>query len=102
MADVTATRAAHAAGLACRERWEVVVVDVALGRVRADRVDQLVHPRHTEGGGVQDLRESPLEESRAVCGRDDADLGVERPDVGRRAAVDADAVLDYPLADELF
>jgi hypothetical protein len=39
--------------------------------------------------------------ARAVRGRDEADLGVERADVGRVRAVDADALLDDPLADEL-
>ena len=51
---------------------------------------------------VEHLGVAALEQGRAVRGRDQADLCGERPDVGRRAAVDADALLDDPLADELF
>ena len=39
--DVAALRAAHGAGLADRERREVVVVDVALGGLDAEAVDAL-------------------------------------------------------------
>jgi len=44
---------------------------------------------------------APLEQAGAVRGWDDADLGGERADVGRRAAVDADALVDDALSHHL-
>ena len=50
---------------------------------------------------VEHLGLAPLEQAGAVRGRDDADLGGDRAEVGRAAAVDADALVDDALADEL-
>ena len=77
------------------------MVHVALRVVDADRVEQLVHPGHAEGADVEHLGVAALEERRAVRGREQADLGGERSDVGRAAAVDADALFDDALADDL-
>ena len=77
------------------------MVHVALGLVDADRVQQLVHPGHAERGDVEHLGLAALEQRRAVRGRQQADLGRQRPDVGWAAAVDAHALLDDPLADDL-
>ena len=65
------------------------------------RVEHLVHARHAERGDVEHLGLAPLEQAGAVRGRDDADLGRQRPEVGRAAAVDADALVDDALADDL-
>src|SRR5205807_921000 len=50
---------------------------------------------------VEDLGLAPLEEPRAVGGRDDADLGAEGPDVARSPTVDAHAVLDDAPTNQL-
>ena len=77
------------------------MVHVALEVLHAERVEHLVHARHAEGGEVQHLRVTTLEQPGAMRGRDQVHLGRERPDVGRAAAVDADALLDDPLAHDL-
>ena len=84
MADLPAARRAHAAGLTGGVRREVVVVDVALGVLGVERVDHLRHAEHAERRHVQHLRLAPAEQRRAVGPRQHADLGRQRPDVGRR------------------
>ena len=49
----------------------------------------------------QHLGLAPLEQPRAVRGGDHADLGRERADVGRAAAVDAYALVDDALAHDV-
>ena len=83
VADLAALRRADPAGLAGRERREVVVVHVPLAIVDADRVEHLLHARHAEGDDRQHLRLAPLEQARAVRRRDDPDLG-RRAGGGRR------------------
>ena len=87
--------------LAVGEGRHVVVVHVTLLLVDADRVEKLVHARHAERCHVQHLRLAPLEQAGAVGGRDDPHLGGQRAEVGRATAVDPDALLDDPLADDL-
>ena len=101
VADLAALRAAHEAGLAGGERREVVVVHVALARRRVDAVDHLVHALHAERGDVEDLGLAALEQAAAVRGGHDADLGGQRADVADAAAVDAHALFDDALADDL-
>jgi hypothetical protein len=101
VADLAALGSAHEARLAGGEGREVVVVDVALGVVDADRVEQLVHPRHAEGGHREHLGVAALEQARPVRRRQQADLGRERADVARPPAVDAHTLLDDALAHDL-
>jgi hypothetical protein len=101
VADLAALRAADATGLTVGPWSQVVVVHVALGRLRSDRVDHLVHLRHRHREHVQDLGLTALEESRAVCGRDQADLGRDRAQIGRTTSVDAHSLTDHALAHEL-
>ena len=61
--DVAALGAAHEAGLAGRERREVVVVDVALALSSVERVDALPLARHAERGDREDLRLAAGEEA---------------------------------------
>ena len=92
--DLTALRRTHSTRLARGERREVVVVHVALLLVERDRVEHLLHAGHAEREDRQDLRLAPLEEAGAVRGRDDADLGAQRADVGGTAPVDAHTLVD--------
>ena len=101
MADLAALGRAHAAGLTGGERREDVLVHVAAGLLRGERVELLLHREHVERGDTQDLGLAALEQRRAVDPRDHADLGVQRTDVGEAAAVDADLVAEHALADEL-
>src|SRR6185369_4505354 len=56
-------------------RREVVVVHVALGAVRVERVDHLLHPEHVQRGHAQDLGLAPLEQRGTVHPGQHADLG---------------------------
>ena len=83
VADLAPLGAAHPAGLAVGVGRHVVVVHVALLLVDADGVEHLIHPGHAEGGDVEHLGLAPLEEARAVGGRDDPHL---QPTTGRMSA----------------
>ena len=87
MADVAALGAAHEAGLADRERREVVVVDVALLVLDAEAVDALELARAAQGEDAQGLRLAAREEGAAVHARDHAHLAGDRPDLVGAAAV---------------
>ena len=101
VADLAPLGRADPAGLAGRVRRHVVVVHVALGALRVERVDHLLHPEHVQRGDAQDLGLAALEQRRAVHPRQHARLGGQLPDVGQAAAVDAQAVADDPLPDQL-
>ena len=80
-------RAAHRAGLANRERREVVVVDVALGLVQADAVDALLVGLGAERGDREHLGLAASEQRRAVDARKHANLAGDRADLGQRAPI---------------
>src|SRR4051812_32225234 len=101
MTDLAALRRADPAGLTGGVGREVVVVHVALARVRRKRVDHLLHARHVERRDVEDLRLAALEQAGAVYARDDVDLRRQRTDVLQPAAVDADTLADDALTDQL-
>ena len=63
---------ADPAGLTGGVRREVVVVHVALGRLRAERVELLLHAEHVQRGDAQDLGLAALEQRRAVHPRQHA------------------------------
>ena len=63
MTDLPALGAAHPSHLAVGIRGHVVVVHVTLLLVDAHRVQDLVHARHPQGGEVEDLGLSPLEQA---------------------------------------
>ena len=90
VADVAALRAAHEAGLADRERREVVVVEVALLGLEPERVEPHLLARGAERGHREGLRLAAREERRAVRARSDAHLDRDRrgsrPPSGRRGA----------------
>jgi len=69
--------------------------------VGGDGVEQLVHPGHAQGGHVEHLGLTPLEQGRAVGRGEQVHLGRERTDLRGGAAVDAQALLHDPLADQL-
>ncbi len=77
------------------------MVHVTLRLVDADGVQELVHPGHAKRADVEHLGVAALEQRRAVRGREKPDLGGKRPYVGRAASVDADALFDDALADDL-
>ena len=81
VADLAALGRTDPAGLTGRVRREVVVVHVALGAVRAQRVELLLQAEHVQRGDAQDLGLAALEQRRAVHPRHDLDLGRERADV---------------------
>jgi hypothetical protein len=77
------------------------VVHVALAVLGAEGVEQLVHAGHAERADVEHLGLATLEQAGAVGGLEEVDLGRQGAEVGRAATVDADALLDHPLADQL-
>ena len=95
VADFTTLRTPHEACLTGREGREVVVVHEPLAADRVDAVDHLVHATGTQGGEVQHLGLTPLEQAGAVRRRDDRHLRRHRPQVARATPVDADALGDY-------
>ena len=100
VADLAALGATHAPGLAVGVGRHVVVVHVALLGARAEGVEHLVHLRHAEGQDVEDLGLATLEQAGAVRRGDEPDLGGHGTQVGDATAVDADALVDDPLADD--
>ena len=100
MADLAALRRTDAARLTVGPRGHVVVEQEVLVGLRAERVDQLVHARHGHGDDVHHLGLATLEQAGAVRRRQHADLAAERTQVARTTTVDAQALVDDPLADE--
>ena len=100
VADVTALGAAHEAGLAHRERREVVVVPVELLRLEPEGVEPHLLLQRAERGDGQRLRLAAREERRAVRARRDADLDRDRADLALAAAVGALLLDGDALADD--
>jgi hypothetical protein len=90
VADVTPLRAAHEAGLAHRERREVVVVPVELLRLEPEGVQPHLLLQRAERGHAEGLRLAAGEERRAVGAREQTGLDRDRSDLLRRAAVGTD------------
>src|SRR5665647_1256561 len=99
--DLAALGGTDAAGLTSAVGREVVVVHVALARLRGERVEHLLHAQHVERGDTHDLGLAAFEDRRPVDAGQDLDLGAERADVCEATTVDTDLVTQDPLADEL-
>src|SRR6476469_5220904 len=99
VADVTALRAAHEAGLAHRERREVVVVPVELLRLEPEGVEAHLLLQRAQRRDAERLRLATGEERRAVGARQQAGLDRDRADLLVGAAVRALLVDGDPLAD---
>src|SRR3954470_23140120 len=84
-----------------REGREVVVVEVELLRLEAERVEPHLLARRAERDHRQRLRLAAREERRAVGARGDADLDRDRTDLLRGAPVGTLLVDGDPLADRL-
>ena len=89
VADVAALGAAHEAGLAHRERREVVVVEVVLLLLEPERVEPHLVTGGAEGGDRERLRLAAGEDRRAVRARRHAHLDPDVADLVRGAAVGA-------------
>ena len=100
VADVAALGAAHEAGLAHRERREVVVVPVELLRLEPEGVEAHLLLQRAQRGDGQRLRLAAREQPRAVRARGDADLDRDRADLALGAAVGTLLLLGDALADD--
>ena len=89
MADLTASRAAHAAGFTHRVGREVVVQHEVFATLALERVDHLFVLAGAEGGDAERLGLAAGEQGGAVGARQDADLGHDRADGLSIATVDA-------------
>ena len=101
VADLATLRRTDTAGLTVGPRSHVVVEQEVLVGLRAEGVHQLVHPRHGHGDDVHHLGLATLEQAGAVRRRQHGDLAAERTQVARTTTVDAQALVDDPLADRL-
>jgi hypothetical protein len=101
VADLAAGLAAQGLGLAGAERGEVVVEQEVAVDVAADGVEALDVLLGAEGGGDDRLGLAALEQRGAVRAGQRMGLDVDRADVAGAAAVDALALLDHALADDL-
>ncbi len=101
MADVAALGAAHEAGLAHRERREVVVVEEGLLLLQPEVVELHVHPGRAQRDVGEDLRLTAGEQRRAVHAGRDVDLGLDRTDLVLSATVGTLLVDGDPLADHV-
>ena len=98
VADVAPAGPAHRLVLAGRVGREVVVVEVALLGLRADRVDALDVGGRAERGDRQDLGLAAGEQAGAMGAREEADLDRDLAEVRHAAAVHADALVEGDLA----
>src|SRR3954464_1612341 len=101
MPDLAPPGAADRLGLARAVRGEVVVVYVALGILRADRIEPLSIARCPERRHGHDLRLPTREDRRTVDARQHADLGPDRANLRQRTPVGPLAPLQNPLAPRL-
>ncbi|OIQ75307.1 hypothetical protein GALL_430280 [mine drainage metagenome] len=74
---------------------------VALARLRGERVELLLHAEHVERRDTQDLGLTALEQRRPVHPGQHLDLGGQRADVPQPAPVDAEAIREDALTDQL-
>src|SRR4051812_44569058 len=99
--DVATARATHRLVLAGAVRGEVVVVDVALLGLGADRVDALDVRGRAERRDRHDLGLTAGEQARAVRSGQDADLDRDLAQLRQPAAVHPDALVEGHLAGDL-
>ena len=100
MADVTALGTAHEPCLPDREWWEVVVVEIALGRLQTERVQAHLLARGAKRRDAECLRLPAREQRRAVRARRHRDLDRDRTDLFGAASVRALLLDRDALADE--
>ncbi len=101
VADLAAPGAGEAAGLAHRERREVVVEHEALVELAAHVLDLLFVVRGAERAGDERLRLAAREDDRAVHTRQDAGLRPDRTDLIELAAVEPMALVEDLVAQHL-
>ena len=101
VADVAALGTAHEAGLTHRERREVVVVEVVLGLLEAERVQAHLVTRGAERGDREGLRLAAGEDGRAVRARRHSHLDPDVADLLRGTPVGALLVDRDALADDV-
>src|SRR5204862_6491456 len=99
--DLAPARPAHRLVLAGRIRGHVVVVEVALLGLGADRVDALNVRGRAERRDGQRLGLTAGEQPRAVRTRQQADFDRNRPDVVEPAAVHPNTLVEHQLANGL-
>src|SRR5699024_4304065 len=74
---------------------------VALRRLRRQRIDRLLHAQHVQRSDSQDLGLATLEQGGAVGAWHHTDLRAQRTNVCRATTVDADLVPQNPLPDQM-
>ncbi len=101
VADLATLRRTDAAGLTVGPRGHVVVEQEVLVGLRAERVHQLVHPRHGHRDDVHHLGLATLEQAGAVRRRQHGDFAAERAQIAGTTTVDAQTLVDDALAHRL-
>ena len=77
------------------------MVNVTLGANRRQGVEHLVHAGHGQCRHVHHLRFATLEQTRTVCGAQDANFGGDSTKIARSTTVDTNAVFNDALTNQL-
>ena len=101
VADLAATRIAHAARLAHRIGREIVVQHEVLAVLAFERVDHLLVLPGAQGGDAQRLGLAAREQGAAMGSRQHPHLGGDRPHGAGVAAVDAQAGIKDGVANDV-
>ena len=94
MTDLTTLGASHAAGFSGAERWEVVMVDIALAINGFNGIKTLPFIEHTKGTDGENLRLTALEKTRSVYQRQVIGLHHDGSNLIGRTSVNALACLN--------
>ena len=100
MTDLAAGGGARRTRFACGPLRHIIVMDIPLFRLVIDGIELLRGSERVQRADGEHLRLTSREQTRAVYARQHADLGVQRANIVRTAAVHALA-LKQPLLDDL-
>ena len=102
MTDFSSAGAAQGFCFACGIAGHIVVVHISLGSFVIQSLEHLAVGERTECSHGENLCLTAGKESRAVCSRQECNLGIKRTDFVHSSAVHTLFVIEEPTADNLF